>query len=130
MLRFKAEVTSMAFDPLATSASVVSICSTFRLVDRAGVDSVPFAQDDPLIDTSWHSLTVAIRRRSVSAQARGLPGVAGRRGRRRRATERRDLVRHGVAPDGEPLGRRQRRRHDIGVVRRPPDAVMSWLTVT
>ena len=57
-VRFKAEVTLMALDPLASSASVVSICSTFRLVESAGVERVPLLDRiDPLTDTSWHSST-------------------------------------------------------------------------
>ena len=42
----------------------------------------------------------------------------------------RDLVRHGVVPDGEPLGRGEDAVMTLDVVSRPPDAVMSWLTVT
>ena len=41
--------------PLASSASVVSICRAFRLAESAGVERDPLAQDDPLTETSWHS---------------------------------------------------------------------------
>ena len=47
----------MALVPFASSASVVSICSASRLADSSAVERVDRfpLQDDPLMETSWHS---------------------------------------------------------------------------
>ena len=47
----------MVLVPLATSASVVSVCSTLRLAERAGVERVAFVGEhvEPSMETNWHS---------------------------------------------------------------------------
>ena len=57
---FRADVTFRAFEPLVTSASVVSVCSAFRLAFRAYVERLPFEHDDPLTETSWHNSTSVV----------------------------------------------------------------------
>ena len=50
-------MTFKALEPLANSASVVSVCSAFRLAESADVERLPLVHDDPLIETSWQSST-------------------------------------------------------------------------
>ena len=129
-VRFKAEVTLMGLEPLATSASAVSICSAFRLAERAGVERVPLLQDDPLTDTSWHNWT-AVDPDPLKSSA---PSAT--------------LALHGAGVGDAPQFSRatwlataslQMASHwdavsdvvrTLDVVRRPPDAVTSWFTVT
>jgi hypothetical protein len=53
--RLRAEVTFSALEPLASSASVIRVCSTLMLAERAYGATTPLAQVEPFTDTSWHS---------------------------------------------------------------------------
>ena len=58
--------TSIALEPLATSASVVRNCSTSRLADIPGTETFPPPQVEPLMEKSWHSSTGVLPKSSDS----------------------------------------------------------------
>ena len=124
----RADFTSRALVPLASSASVVSICRTSRLADSAGVDSDPLAQVDPLTETSWHSSADVdpLKSSALSAVLALQGGGVGDEPQLSEptsfATASLQMVSHWDPVSDVVI--------TLEVVSRPPDAVMSWLTVT
>ena len=121
----------MALVPLASSASVVSVCSVSRLADRSAVVRVERAvglQADPLMETSWQSWALVEPEKSRLLSAVLAPhcsgvGVAPQLSWATWfATASFHMASHWAAVRDAVM--------TLDGVRRPPDAVISWLTVT
>ncbi len=103
--------------PLASSASVVSSCRTLRLAERADVERDPLEHVDPLMETIWHS--------SAEVDALKL-----RPFRAVRVSELAPIWLAAVCQMASHWAPVRDVVMTLEVVRRPPEAVISWLTET